>query len=108
MGILNFIEEIMDFTAIKHRVVEPTPMNMKQMLSEVYYLLKTKKLEDNDLIMLNYTIIDGFEVEQCYKYSKNFARDFEDKCLKYLIPLYVPFTLRFVIHQKYVGTEYHV
>ena len=101
MGVLNFTEEVMPANAIKHKVVELTQMTMNQMLEEIYYLLKSKNVVDADLVVLKFTIMDDFEIEQAYSYSKNFEKEFEDRCLRYLIPLYIPCCLRFVIHQKY-------
>jgi len=100
MVVLDFVEEDRFDNNIKYKVVEPMQMNMNQMLTEIEHLLKSKNVVDGELITLHFTIIDSLEIVQSYSYSKNFEQEFEEHCLRSLIPLYMPCWLRFVVHQK--------
>ena len=100
MVVLNFVEEDSFDNSIKYKVVEPMQMNMSQMITEIEHLLKSKNVVDGELVVLNFTIIDSLEIIESYSYSKNFEQEFEEHCLRNLIPLYMPCWLRSVLHQK--------
>ena len=100
MLLLTFVPEEAPGNSIKHNVVEVKQMSFDQMMIEIYYLLNRLDVDEGDLVVLKFAIMGEFQIEQAYRYSKNFEREVAEKCTRSLIPLYVPFALEFVIHQK--------
>ena len=100
MLLLTFVPEEEAGKSIRHNVVEVKQMCFDQMMIEIYYLLDREDVKEGDTVAIKFKIMGEFEIEQAYRYSGNFEREVAEKCTRSLIPLYVPFALEFVIHQK--------
>ena len=87
--------------ANRYRVVDMQAKSSYDMLEEAIDILRKHDVEEGDTVILKYTIMNEFSIEQAYTYSYKFRQDFEEKCLRNLIPLYVMFALEFIIHQKH-------
>ena len=102
MLLLTFVPEEEPANAIRHKVVEVKQMSFDQMMIEIYYLIDRLDVVEGDTVVLKFKIMGEFNIEQAYRYSGNFEREVADRCTRNLIPLYVPFALEYVTHDKMI------